>query len=219
MDDFEATSSTSALYSRYITQNGENGLFLDASAGLGGSKGLRMDWKSKSGCTDDSHFVEGIFPSAPKEIVVQYSVRYQPGFVFDWIGRGGPCSGNAKKLFFLWAGTGSRFDFISENHTLGMGSDNDHPLHSQNVGSALRPEDLADGAWHRITIRVKQSSTPTATDGSIHAWVDGVQKWKRDNIASHASGGWTLFKFPATFNQGSPVNQSEWIDNIRVWRP
>jgi hypothetical protein len=220
MDDFENVANTAAIYARYATQGSENGLHLDGSAGLNGSKGMRLDWASKSGCSDDSHFVEGSFPSAPKEVVVSYSVRYQPGFVFDWIGRNGACSGNAKKLFFLWAGTGSRFDFISENHVLGMGSDHDHPLHSQNVGgSALRPEDLADGAWHRITIRVKQSSTPDATDGYIHAWVDGVQKWKRDNIASHASGGWTLFKFPTTFNQGSPVNQSEWVDNIRVWTP
>lgn len=219
MDDFNGTANTAGIYSRYATQGSENGLTLEATAGLSGSKALRMDWRAKSGCSDDSHFVEGSFPTAPTEVVVQYSVRYEPGFVFDWIGRNGACSGNAKKLFFLWAGSGSRFDFISENHVLGVGSDLDHPLFSQNVGTALRPEDLADGAWHRITLRVKQSSTPTATDGYIHGWVDGVQKWRVDNIASHASGGWTLFKFPATFNQGSPLDQSEWVDDIKVWRP
>lgn len=219
MDDFESTLTDAAIFARYITQNGENGLHVDAGAGVGGSRALRMDWRAKSGCTDDSHFIEGAFPVAAQEVVVQYDIRYQPNFVFDWFGRSG-CSGNAKKLFFLWAGAGSRFDFISENHVLGVGSDHDHPLFSQNVGgAALRPDDLADGQWHRITLRVRQSSTPTATDGYIHGWVDGVQKWKVDNIASNASGGWTLFKFPATFNQGSPVDQSEWVDNIRIWRP
>lgn len=219
MDDFEQATSDAAIYQRYVTQNGENGLHADATGGVNGSRALRIDWRSKSGCTDDSHFIEGIFPHAAKEVVVQYRVRYQPGFVFDWIGRSG-CSGNAKKLLFLWAGAGSRFDFISENHFLGVGSDHDHPLFAQNVGgSAVRPEDLADGQWHRITLRVRQSSTPTAPDGFIHGWVDGVQKWRIDNVASNASGGWTLFKLPSTLNQGSPVNQSEWFDDIRIWQP
>lgn len=220
MDDFENTANTAAIYSRYVTQGSENGLNLDATGGLSGSKALRMDWRTKTGCTDDSHFVEGIFPQAANEVVLQFSVRYQANFAFDWIGRGGACSGNAKKLAFLYAPVGDRFDFISENHVLGVGSDHDHPLFSQNQGgAALRPDDLADGAWHRITLRVKQSSTPTAQDGYIHGWVDGVQKWKVDNIASNAAGGWVLFKLPSTLNQGSPINQSEWFDNIRVWRP
>ena len=217
-DDFEGITNDAGIYSRYITQNGESGLHLDGAGGLNGSRALRIDWKAKSGCTDDSHFIEkGFTPS--QEVVIQYSIRYQQGFVFDWIGRGGACSGNAKKLFFLWAGAGSRFDFISENHFLGVGSDHDHPLFAQNQGTAVRPEDLADGNWHRITLRVRQSSTPSTKDGYIHGWVDGVQKWRIDNVASNASGGWTLLKFPATFNQGSPVNQSEWVDDLRVWRP
>ncbi len=218
MDDFEQATSDAAIYQRYITQNGENGLHADQTGGVNGSRALRIDWRKKSGCTDDSHFIEGAFPVAAKEVVVQYRVRYQPGFVFDWIGRSG-CSGNAKKLLFLWAGAGSRFDFISENHFLGVGSDHDHPLFAQNLGTAMRPEDLADGQWHRITLRVRQSSTPTATDGFIHGWIDGVQRWRIDNIASNASGGWTLFKLPSTLNQGSPVDQSEWMDDIRIWQP
>lgn len=212
-------SSTSDIYARYATQNGENGIHLDATGGLNGSRAMRIDWKKKSGCTDDSHLIEGSFPVAAREVVVQYSVRYQAGFVFDWIGRGGSCSGNAKKLFFLWAAQGSRFDFISENHFLGVGSDHDHPLFAQHLGTAVRPEDLGDGNWHRITLRIRQSSTPTATDGSIHGWIDGVQKWAVTNIASNASGGWVLFKLPTTFNQGSPVDQSEWIDGFRIWTP
>lgn len=218
-DNFESATSTASIYSRYATQSNENGLHLDMSGGRNGSKGMRIEWTPRSGCNDDSHFVEGSFP-ASQEVVVQYSVRYQANFVFDWIGRGGPCGGNAKKLFFLWAATGSRFDFISENHVLGVGSDQDHPLFAQHMGgNVVTPEALGDGQWHRITLRVRQSSTPTAKDGYIHGWIDGVQKWSVNNIASHASGGWVLFKLPTTFNQGSPVQQSEWMDDFRIWRP
>jgi hypothetical protein len=217
-DDFEASTGTASIYARYATQSAENGLHLDATGGRGSSKGLRIEWQPRAGCSDDSHFIEAGFPAA-QEVVVQYAVRYQQGFVFDWIGRGGPCAGNAKKLFFLWAAAGSRFDFISENHFLGVGSDYDHPLFAQHLGTAVTPEVLGNGQWHRITLRVRQSSTPTATDGYIHGWIDGVQKWAVNNVASHASGGWVLFKLPTTFNQGSPIPQSEWMDDLRIWRP
>jgi len=218
-DDFESTANTAGIYARYATQSNETGLHLDATGGVGGSRALRIEWKAKSGCTDDSHFIEGSFPSAAREVVVQYSVRYTPNFVFDWIGRRGPCSGNAKKLMFLWAAQGSRFDFISENHFLGVGSDHDHPLFAQNVGAAVTPDALGDGNWHRITLHVRQSSSPTATDGFILGWIDGVQRWSVQNVASHASGGWVLFKLPTTLNQGSPVDQAEWLDDFRIWTP
>lgn len=217
-DNVESTASSADIYSRYTTMGGESGFHLDATGGVNGSRAIRVDWRAKSDCADDSHLLEGSFP-ASQEVVVQYSVRYQPGFVFDWIGRGGPCSGNAKKLFFLWAQTGSRFDFISENNALGAGSDVDHPLFAQNLGNAIAPDGLGDGNWHRITLRIRQSSTPTAPDGYIHGWVDGVQRWSVNNIPSNASGGWVLFKLPTTMNQGSPVNQSEWMDDFRIWRP
>lgn len=218
-DDFNDKSSDADIYDAYITQNSENGLHLDMDGGLNGSRALRMDWRAKSGCTDDSHFIEAAFPSAQREVVVQWSVRYDAGFTFDWIGRGGPCYGNAKKLFFLYSQSGSRFDFISENHKIGVGSDYDHPLFAPNAGPEVTPEDLTDGQWHRITLRVRQSSTPDAKDGYIHGWIDGVQRWAVNDIASHASGGWVLLKLPSTFNQGSPVNQSEWMDDLRAWTP
>ncbi len=217
-DDFEGTANTAALFARYTTQSGESGVHVDATGGLQGSRAIRVDWRTRAGCADDSHLLERAFPAAARDVIVQYSVRYTPGFAFDWSGND-RCSGNAKKLFFLWAAQGSRFDFISENHVLGVGSDLDHPLFAQNIGGALRPDDLADGSWHRITLRIRQSSTPTATDGSIHGWIDGAQRWAVTGIASNASGGWVLFKLPTTFNQGSPRDQSEWIDDLRIWTP
>jgi hypothetical protein len=222
-DSFDRGAADAAMLSQYATMNGESGIHFDAAAGLNGSGAARVDWEAQTStkCADDSHLIEHSFTPS-REVYVQYSVRYQRGFVFDWIGRGVGlgCAGNAKKLFFLWPGAGSsRFDFISENHALGVGSDNDHPLFKQNAGPVVSDEMLGDGNWHRITLHVRQSSTPTAKDGLIEGWIDGVQRWSWPNVASNAGGGWVLFKMPTTFNAGSPVKQSEWFDGLTVWRP
>lgn len=216
-DTFDGLASDAALLGNYTTIDGESGIHADARAGMNGTGAARIDWQASTACQDNSHLLErGMTPT--REVIVTYTVRYTPSFVFDWQGRG-PCTGNAKKLFFLYSVSGSRFDFISENHWLGMGSDYDHPLFDQNAGPAVSDEQLGDGQWHRITIRVRQSSTPTATDGYIYGWIDGVQRWAYPNVASNASGGWQYFHFPSTFNQGSPVNQSEWVDDLTVWTP
>jgi uncharacterized protein YjdB len=215
-DAFEA-GSDAALLGNYSVLNGQY-IHAASGAGLNGSGAARIDWVAGTSCQDDSRVLEKFIP-ATRDIVVSYTVRYTAGFTYDWRNRG-PCTGNAKKLFFLYAVSGSRFDFISENHVLGMGSDYDHPLFSQNTGgSPISVEQLGDGRWHRITIRVRQSSTPTAKDGAIYGWIDGVQKWSVTGIASNASGGWNYFRLPATFNQGSPVAQSEWLDDLVAWVP
>ncbi len=215
-DEFDHAASDGELLKSYVTLRA-GGMHRDPTAGLNGSGALRIDWASNPGCGDDGRVLERSFAPV-NDIVVQYSVRYTPGFAFDWRGRG-RCAGNAKKLFFLWAASGSRFDFVSENHELGMGSDYDHPLFTQNTGATITPETLGDGNWHRVTVRVRQSSTPLARDGAISGWIDGILRWEYTGIASHASGGWTLVKLPTTFNQGSPINQSEWLDGWSIWRP
>jgi len=220
-DDFDAPPAAvrSGRYGRYLTLEARP-LHFEPTGGVNGSGGMRIDWRAgdtTSGrCADDSHVLEASFPAA-REVVITYAVRYSRGFVFDWIGRGG-CTGNAKKLFLLWAREGSRFVFISENATLGVGSDHDHPLFQQNGDVVMRPQDLADTAWHRVTLRVRQGSSPTSADGAIHGWIDGVKRWHYDNVVTHNAGGYYLFKMPATFNTGSPVAQTEWLDELRIWR-
>ena len=215
-DTFDGGLSDAAVLTNYITLNPQY-IHADAAAGLNGGGALRFDWQASTGCQDQSRLIEqGIEPT--REIYVTYTIRYTPNFQFDWRNYSG-CTGNAKKLFFLYSVSGSRFDFISENHFLGMGSDYDHPLFAQNQNGTMSVEQLGDGSWHRITIHVVQSSTPTATDGVIEGWIDGVQKWSYRNVASNASGGWNYFHFPSTFNQGSPATQSEWIDDLVVWKP
>lgn len=218
-DSFDGLLSDVAMLANYSVLNGQF-IHVDAGAGIGGSTAARVDWFASTGCQDQSRVLEkGIAPT--REIYAQYSVRYSPNFVFDWTHSGyNACTGNAKKLFFLYAGSGSsRFDFISENHVLGMGGDYDHPLFSQTAGPAVTDEQFGDGNWHRVTIHVIQSSTPSSADGLIEGWIDGVKRWYVPNWVSNSGGGWTYFRLPATFNQGSPVNQSEWFDNLTVWRP
>ena len=213
---FRRRSAADAL-GRYITLGTEH-MRIEPSAGVDGSGALRMDWQPRGGmrCADDSRVIEASFEPT-RELFVQYSVRYSPGFRFDW-GAGGRCSGNAKKLFLLWAREGSRFVFISENGVLGVGSDHDHPLFAQHRAVAMTPAQLADGRWHRITLQIVQASAAGRADGSIRGWIDGVERWRRTGIVTHNSGGYHLFKMPATFNQGSPVAQSEWVDALRLWR-
>lgn len=232
-DDFDRAERSAAprdgdsRYGRYVTL-GAPSLQFDPGSGVDGSGALRIAWPaalavpasgttSGAHCEDESRLIEASFPAA-RELYLQYWVRYDRGFVFDWTGRG-RCSGNAKKLLLLWAREGSRFVFISENGTLGVGSDHDHPLFGQNRAVAVTPASLADGRWHRITFHVRQSSAPSRADGAIHGWIDGVQRWSYEGVATHNAGGYHLFKMPATFNQGSPVAQTEWLDRLRVWRP
>ena len=217
-DTFDALTDATII-SNYTTLQAQY-LHADAAAGLGGSGALRMDWVPLGNCQDESRLVERGLPGT-REIYVQFSMRYSSGFIFDWTDSGqSPCTGNAKKLFFLWSGNNdSRFDFISENHTLGVGSDEDHPLFQQTAGPAVSIAQWGDGNWHRVTFHVLQSSTPTTADGFIYGWIDGVLRWSVPNWVSHSSGGWTDFKLPTTFNQGSPVAQSEWLDNLTIWHP
>jgi hypothetical protein len=227
MDDFDdrpraRTSREPAVagqLGRYLTLGGPFVRF-DPEGGLDGTGAVRMDWNAARGsarCADDSRLLEAAFPPAP-ELFIQFHVRYTPGFVFDW-SRHRRCAGNAKKLFLLWAQDGSRFVFISENGTLGIGSDHDHPLFQQNRAHAVTPAQLADGKWHRITFHVRQGSRPDRADGFVRGWIDGVQRWEHRGVVTHNGGGYVLFKLPATFNQGSPVAQSEWVDALRLWRP
>ncbi len=196
----------------------------DPTAGPNGTTALRITWPKSTTCQDDWSGIEHAIPGAPTEIYMQYSVRYQAGFSFDWLYSGQtPCTGTAKKLVLIWSGdNASRFLYITENHELHAGSDYDEvnktPM-GQNTGSTMALSQLGDGNWHRITFHIKQSSTRTSTDGFVYGWIDGVLRWSRPNWASGSIGGWVDLKMPSTFNQGSPANQSEWMSGLTIWKP
>ena len=80
-------------------------------------------------------------------------------------------------------------------------------------------EDLGDGNWHRITIHAKMSSTPAARDGFLYGWIDGNLKWSNPAYPTGNAGGWDYFQTPTVLNSGSPIAQSEWLDNLVVGKP
>ena len=217
-DQFQSYTSTSSLMASYTHLNNESKIFLDATGGVSGSQSARIDWPKQAAgsCTDDDHLLEKGF-AGTQEIYAQYYVRYQAGFVFDWGGFSG-CNGNAKKLFLIPGGTGSRLDLISENHHIVLYEDHvGYYSGLQNVGTEFTPEMLGDGNWHRITIHARLSSSSGANDGIIEGWIDGVKHWSLPNPVSGT--GYNYFQVPTVFNQGSPVAQSEWMDNLVVWKP
>ena len=228
-DDFSGYSSAASLLAAYSHLVGESHIFVDPTGGYGGSPAVRVDWPqqtnrntSTGGCNDDDHLIERGF-GGTTEIYVQYYVRYQAGFQFDWQAAGACPTGNGKKLFLVYSTSGSRLQLFSENHHIVLYTEN-HLVGTtqpgiQNVGTEFTPEDLGDGNWHRITIHAKMSSTPTATDGFLYGWIDGNLKWSNPAYATGNSGGWYDFQTPAVFNDGSPVAQSEWMDNLSVWHP
>jgi hypothetical protein len=89
----------------------------------------------------------------------------------------------------------------------------------QNTPDSMPISQFGDGAWHRVTFHIKQSSSDTSSDGFLYGWIDGVLRFARPSWASGSVGGWVDFKTPSTFNTGSPVNQSEWMDNLTIWKP
>jgi hypothetical protein len=219
----DAFDAPDAGISNYATMQG-GFLHADPLAGELGTGALRMDWPQSTTCADDWTGLDHAIAGAPTEIYIQFSVKYQPGFQFDWRNAApSSCTGNAKKLFLVWSGDNrSRFIYVSEDHDLRAASDYEDALgtnRSQNGASPISLEQYADGNWHRVTFHIKQSSSITATDGFLYGWIDGVQRWSRPQWASGSVGGWVEFKMPSTFNQGSPANQSEWVDNLTIWRP
>ena len=234
-DDFQSYTNSANLIAAYDHLNGESQIFIDPTGGYGGSQGARIDWSkqtntatSSGGCADDDHLLErGFTPTT--EIYVQYYVRYQPGFQFDWnaaraAGIAGNCTGNAKKLFLVPSASGARLQLVSENHHIVLYTENQLSLMVglpgiQNVGAEFTPEDLGDGNWHRITIHAKMSSTPAARDGFLYGWIDGNLKWSNPAYPTGNAGGWDYFQTPTVLNSGSPIAQSEWLDNLVVWKP
>lgn len=217
-DDFRQYGGSADLTAagRYIYAQPSQYLRIDPTGGVGGKPALRIDWpKAGTPCRDDSRTLERNF-TASREIYVTIVVRYQPGFKFDWSGTG-PCTGNSKKMLIIYSAGGEAFGLYAINGKLQIAFGSD-PLFPQNVGTFSLAQ-LADGNWHRITFYVRQESSASANDGVVMGWVDGALRWNYSKVDTKGSGGYNDFKYPTVFNHGSPAAQSEWLDNIRVWKP
>jgi hypothetical protein len=226
VQDALTETSLTGLLLNFLPMVGSLGNYvtMDPTGGPGGGGAMRIDWPVSTTCQDDWAGIEHAIPGAPTEIFVQFSVRYAPGFQFDWVHTGAaPCKGTAKKLFLVWPGDGgSRFLYSIGDLKLIAESDFDAAAGTnafQNAGNDMSSSQYGDGSWHRVTFHIKQSSTTSATDGFLYGWIDGVLRWSKPNWASGSIGGWVDFKAPSTFNQGSPANQSEWMSGLTIWRP
>ena len=214
-DDFDAYADLAAVLAVYVEKN--PGIHaLDGTGGLAGSKAFRIDWPddSNGGCVDRETLLEKSF-SGSQEVFLQFHAKYDPNFRFRW--SSDPCNGNAKKIWFFWrAGSGSdRFIFVFESNAFKVGYESVGLL-IPNAGS-LAPADLTDGAYHRFTFHIRAESSATANDGLIRGWFDGDLKWDYTQIDTDGVNGYDLFKFPTTFNKGSPQAQSEWWDGLLIW--
>jgi hypothetical protein len=226
VQDALAETSLASLLLNFLPMVGSLGNYttMDPTGGPAGGAAMRIDWPKSTTCQDDWSGIEHGIAGAPTEIYVQYSVRYAPGFLFDWVHTGSsPCTGVAKKLLLVWSGdNANRFLFSVVNLNLAAESDYEVSIGAnaeQNTSSPMSSAQLADGTWHRVTFHIKQSSSMTATDGFLYGWIDGVLRFSRSNWASGSIGGWTDLKMPSTFNSGSPAAQSEWMSSLTVWKP
>jgi hypothetical protein len=217
-DDFNSYGTAADILSAYNHMDRETGILLDTHGGLQDSQAMRINWHPHPGCADGNHLIERGFPPT-QEIYAQFYVRYTRGFIFDWTRRGGNrCTGNAKKLFLIPGGEGSRLNLIAENHHIVLYEDHvGYVTGLQNVGAKFTPEMLGDGRWHRITLHARLSSGLGINDGIIEGWIDGVKRWAHANPVS--GKGYDYFQTPTVFNSGSPVSQAEWMDNLVVWKP
>ena len=76
---------------------------------------------------------------------------------------------------------------------------------------------LTNGQWHRYTIMRLPESSNGAMDGMIRIWVDGylVVNWTQVGTYTGNTSGIDL---AGTFNGGSSKAQTEYYDNVIVWR-
>ena len=91
-----------------------------------------------------------------------------------------------------------------------------------------RPAAVADGQWHRFTIRITKESSLDAGDGSIQFWIDGVLVMNYNGTSSASPAyhqvftrpdEFALFQYPTVINRGAPRAQSRWYDDVKVWAP
>lgn len=75
---------------------------------------------------------------------------------------------------------------------------------------------VTDGNWHHITVKRTAESANGARDGAIELWMDGQKLFNLQN-AGTGTQGIDNITLAGTFNGGSPREQTEYYDNIRIW--
>ena len=151
-------------------------------------------------------------------------MRYQAGFQFDWRAAGACPTGNGKKLFLLLSESGSRLQLFSENHHIVLYTEN-HLVGTTQPGIPERrfteftPEDLGRRqlAPHYDS---RKDEFDADSDGRVPVRLDRRQsQMVQSSLRDRKQRRRYAWPTPAVFNDGSPVAQSEWMDNLSVWEP
>jgi hypothetical protein len=173
------------------------------------------------------------------------------GTLYDWGNT--PCGGNASKFLIAWrqGGVGDgRCDMGATSEPaapniygtlaglrwkIAVAAENGDPLirlrqhlNDGTSGVDLRPASLANGVWHRYTVKfVKQSAIGTG-DGIAQMWIDGSLVLDYDGsdpadpafglVYAKTSTFAGLIQYHAVFNRSAPQLQSLWYDAVRIWR-
>jgi hypothetical protein len=192
-------------------------------------------------------------PLTAREFFMQTWVRFSPEFVFvnwhcdgnarkHWLHYRDGVSGGQGRLGMLvtaenarppiWAPAGTYFGtrwhveaeaLPSESGYVGL---RQHLNDGSGGGPDKRPQGIADDQWHRQTLRVRLESSPSAGDGLVQMWIDGLLVMDYDGAdpGSPAFGliktktlGLKWMEWPTVFNRGAPQAQAEWWDQMVIW--
>lgn len=77
------------------------------------------------------------------------------------------------------------------------------------------PSQLADGAWHRVTLLMTRQTTPSITDGVVQAWVDGALII--DLTGATGTAPFSLATWPGGL--WNETVQSRFVDDLAISTP
>jgi hypothetical protein len=215
-DDFERYNDAAGLKSAgwALTTGADPYLEFTAGSGNGGGKSLGVHWTTGNGWLGGEKALSGQ-PGRVQYVSWDYRA---PDFAYV----GPDPDQQGIKFFLINNGTTNRITLgLNTAMDVGMTQSNGVYLWVQPSrtpwGSQLATiQRLTDGGWHRVTVKRTQESSYGAMDGAIELWVDGEKLFDLQRIGT---GTMSIeeFEIAGTFNGGSPKDQREYYDNVRVW--
>jgi hypothetical protein len=215
-DDFERYSDAASLKGGgwAITTGADPYLEFTAGSGNGGGKALGFHWTAGNGWLGAEHAMS----SQPGRVgYVSWDYRAPD---FQYVGASPAQQGI--KFFIVNNGTSNRITIgLNTAVDIGMVQSNGVYLWVQPTltpwGSQLATvQRLTDGGWHRLTLRRTKESSNGAMDGALELWIDGEKLFDLQRIGTGTMSIEEIM-LAGTFNGGSPKDQREWYDNVRIW--
>lgn len=237
------------------TQEQRGTLNLDTTAGPLGDKCLRVDWAA-GGCGTDADVLltfDGLGGGGePPVIHIAWQLKCSTNYDVS-------CSSSDQKLVIVGQGTGNGravcgASWIGEQQEINCSGDEfctreswyvntreSDPPPGYDFGCYKCPDpdswwdvdNLFDGNWHDIVIRITAESVDDAGDGRVEHWVRPTGgEWRKtmnhlgDTPGNNAEGlvftgpgpGLNIVQFPTTLNGGAPIGgMSIYYQNVQVY--